>query len=114
MSGQQQGTVAELVPQVAAGHGGVVGPLGEGGPGDTTIILANFADRTHEAYTIGLPHGGHWRVRFNSDWAGYDEEFGNFESVDCEAETGIYHDQPFHGTFGLAPYSVLILSQEPV
>ncbi|HEX8426626.1 alpha-amylase family glycosyl hydrolase [Hymenobacter sp.] len=83
------------------------------GPGDTTIVLANFANRTHEGYTIGLPRGGNWRVRFNSDWKGYDSEFGNFESLDTHAEEGIYDDQPFHGTFGLAPYSVLIISQEP-
>ena len=85
----------------------------QGGPGDTTIVLANFANRAHEAYTIGLPRGGTWRVRFNSDWTGYDEEFGNFESIDTRAKEGIYDDQPFHGTFGLAPYSVLIISQEP-
>ncbi|UOQ81185.1 MULTISPECIES: alpha-amylase family glycosyl hydrolase [Hymenobacter] len=86
---------------------------GEGGPGDTTIILANFADRAHEAYTIGLPSGGHWRVRFNSDWEGYDTEFGNFESMDTQAEDGEYDGCTFHGSFGLAPYSVLIISQEP-
>jgi 1,4-alpha-glucan branching enzyme len=85
----------------------------QGGPGDTTIVLANFANRAHDAYTIGLPRNGTWRVRFNSDWEGYDHEFGNFESLDTEAEEGIYDDQPFHGTFGLAPYSVLIISQEP-
>lgn len=84
-----------------------------GGPGDETIILANFADQAHEAYRIGLPRGGSWRVRFNSDWEGYDAEFGNFESFGAEAEEGSYDDQPFHGAFGLAPYSVLILSQEP-
>ncbi|GAB2964906.1 alpha-amylase family glycosyl hydrolase [Hymenobacter coalescens] len=84
-----------------------------GGPGDTTIVLCNFADRSHEAYTIGLPAGGHWRVRFNSDWAGYDQEFGNFESVDTQADEGEYDGCAFSGRFGLAPYSVLIISQEP-
>ena len=62
---------------------------------------------------IGLPRGGNWRVRFNSDWEGYDQEFGNFDSLDTHAEEGIYDDQAFHGSFGLASYSVLIISQEP-
>ncbi|WP_236705026.1 alpha amylase C-terminal domain-containing protein [Hymenobacter sp. AT01-02] len=52
----------------------------QGGPGDMTLVVCNFADRAHEAYSIGVPAGGHWRVRFNSDWAGYDQEFGNFVS----------------------------------
>ncbi|WP_303311797.1 alpha-amylase family glycosyl hydrolase [Hymenobacter sp. BT730] len=86
---------------------------GNGGPGDTTIVLCNFADRTHESYTIGLPAAGHWRVRFNSDWQGYDQEFGNFESLDTLTVEGEYDGFPQHGSFGLAPYSVIIISQEP-
>ncbi|SHL10561.1 alpha-amylase family glycosyl hydrolase [Hymenobacter psychrotolerans] len=86
---------------------------GDGGPGDTTIVLANFADTAHESYTIGVPGGGHWRVRFNSDWQGYDQEFGNFESTDTHSQEGEYDGLPCHAAFGLAPYSVLIISQEP-
>jgi len=84
----------------------------QGGPADDTIILTNFADVSHESYTIGLPAAGRWHVRFNSDWQGYDQEFGNFESVTTEAEAGEYDGQPFHASFGLAPYSVLIISQD--
>ncbi|GAA4384773.1 alpha-amylase family glycosyl hydrolase [Hymenobacter koreensis] len=86
---------------------------GDGGPGDTVVVLLNFADQAHEAYRFGLPAAGHWRVRFNSDWQGYAHDFGNFESVDTEAQEGEYDDLPFHGVVGMAPYSVLILSQEP-
>jgi len=85
----------------------------QAGPGDTTLVICNFADRAHEKYTVGVPRAGTWRVRFNSDWEGYDQEFGNYESVDTRAEEGIYDDQPFHASFGLGPYSVLIVSQEP-
>ncbi|WP_261990166.1 alpha-amylase family glycosyl hydrolase [Hymenobacter sp. BT188] len=83
----------------------------QGGPGDETIILANFADTTREGYCIGLPSAGQWQVRFNSDWEGYDQEFSNFESFGAEAEEGEYDALPFHACFGLAPYSVLIISQ---
>ncbi|WP_240731652.1 alpha-amylase family glycosyl hydrolase [Hymenobacter radiodurans] len=83
----------------------------QGGPGDETIVLANFADTTREGYCIGLPAAGQWQVRFNSDWEGYDQEFSNFESFGAEAEEGEYDELPFHACFGLAPYSVLIISQ---
>ncbi|MDB5234532.1 MAG: 1,4-alpha-glucan branching protein, partial [Hymenobacter sp.] len=85
---------------------------GDGGPKDTTLVLANFANTTHEAYTIGLPGPGHWQVRFNSDWRGYDGEFGDFDSFGMEAEEGEYDGYPWHGSIGLAPYAVLVLSQE--
>lgn len=82
-----------------------------GGPGDETIILANFSDTTHEAYCIGLPAAGQWHVRFNSDWEGYDHEFGNFESFGTEATEDAYDGLPYNGSFGVAPYSVLVISQ---
>ncbi len=85
----------------------------DGGPGDTTLVVCNFADRTHPAYTLGLPSGGSWHVRFNSDWQGYDQDFGNFASLATTAAEGVYDDQPFHASFGLGPYSVLIVSQDP-
>ncbi|WP_231590754.1 alpha-amylase family glycosyl hydrolase [Hymenobacter terrenus] len=85
---------------------------GAGGPGDTTLVLANFAHRTHEAYTIGLPGPGRWLVRFNSDWKGYDGEFSDFESFAIDAQPGPYDGYDWHGSIGLAPYAVLVLSQE--
>ena len=84
----------------------------DGGPNDTTVVLANFADQTHEAYTIGLPGPGHWQVRFNSDWRGYDGEFGDFDSFGMDAMAGEKDGYAWHGSIGLAPYAVLILSQE--
>ena len=84
----------------------------DGGPGDTTLVLANFAHQAHAAYPIGLPGPGTWRVRFNSDWRGYDGEFGDFESLAVEAEEGAYDGFGWHGSIGVAPYAVLILSQE--
>jgi len=84
----------------------------EGGPHDTTIVLTNFAHQAHEGYTIGLPAPGTWTVRFNSDWRGYDEEFHDFESFAMEAEAGEYDGFAWHGSIALAPYAVLVLSQE--
>ncbi|WP_236049401.1 alpha-amylase family glycosyl hydrolase [Hymenobacter negativus] len=85
---------------------------GAGGPNDTTIVLANFANQAHEAYTVGLPGPGHWRVRFNSDWQGYDGDFGDMPSFGMDAEEGEYDGFPFHGSIAVAPYAALILSQE--
>jgi 1,4-alpha-glucan branching enzyme len=38
-----------------------------GTPRDSTIVLANFGNRSYQDYTVGLPRRGTWRVRFNSD-----------------------------------------------
>ncbi len=59
----------------------------DGGPGDDTIIVANFANRSYDSYTIGFPRAGSWYVRFNSDWNGYSPDFGNQAGYDTTADS---------------------------
>ena len=84
----------------------------QGGAGDDVVVIANFADRSYPSYTLGMPRAGLWRVRFNSDWQGYSEDFGNHPGFDTTADAGPRDNMPFHATVGIGPYSVLILSQD--
>ena len=45
----------------------------------------NLSNQSYGSYTIGLPRVGRWRVRFNSNWAGYDPQFGHQDSYDTDA-----------------------------
>jgi 1,4-alpha-glucan branching enzyme len=83
-----------------------------GGPGDDVVVVANFADRGYDSYTLGFPRAGQWRVRLNSDWQGYSADFGNQLGYDTEASPGSVDAMPFQANVGLGPYSVLILSQD--
>ena len=84
----------------------------QGGPRDDVIVVLNFRDTTWQDYRIGLPRGGVWKVRFNSDWEGYSDDFGNFYSPDVTADGWGQDGMPFSGSLKIAPYSVLILSQD--
>ncbi len=35
-------------------------------------------------YRIGVPRAGRWRVRFNSDWDGYDPDFATVHALDAD------------------------------
>lgn len=83
-----------------------------GGPQDSVVVAANMANRSYDSYTIGFPHQGLWRVRFNSDWNGYDASFADHPSHDTVAHGGTKDAMPCHGNVGLGPYSVVILSQD--
>lgn len=83
-----------------------------GGPGDDVVVVANFANRGYDSYTLGFPRSGGWRVRFNSDWQGYSGDFGNQLGYDTEAGDGPQDGMPFQANVGVGPYSVLILSQD--
>ena len=84
----------------------------QGGAGDDVIVICNFRDRSWDNYRIGLPGGGLWKVRFNSDWNGYSSDFGNFYSPDVTAESVPRDGLGHSGIIKIAPYSVLILSQD--
>jgi 1,4-alpha-glucan branching enzyme len=83
----------------------------DGDPQNATVVVVNFANQAHQGYTIGLPAGGEWKVRFNSDWHGYDQEFADFESYGPTAQGGGYDGYPQHGQLDLGPYAVLVLSR---
>ncbi len=83
-----------------------------GGPGDDVIVIANFANRSYQSYTLGFPQAGFWRVRFNSDWQGYSADFGNYLGYDTVASQGSLDQMPFQANVGIGPYSALILSQD--
>jgi len=84
----------------------------QGGNGDDVIVVLNFSTQAFANYSIGLPRQGMWRVRFNSDWNGYDASFGNSPSDDTNAGGESYDSMPFSGNIGVGPYSAVILTQD--
>ncbi len=84
----------------------------KGGPADDVVVVANFLHEAQEGCVVGLPAPGLWKLRFNSDWQGYSDDFAGHPSGDVAAEPGEVDGLPFHATFSIGAYSVLIFSQE--
>ena len=84
----------------------------DGGPGDSVMVVFNFSAQPYDAYAIGFPADGHWKARFNSDWRGYDEEFSDQEVFDVVTQDQECDGLPQSATLSLAPYSVVIYSQD--
>ena len=80
--------------------------------GDVTVVILNFSDNGYTDYRIGFAEPGLWKIRFNSDWDGYDKDFGDFETLDTEAVQGECDGMPFNANIAIAPYSAVILSQD--
>jgi len=83
-----------------------------GGPGDDVIVVTNFANQSWTNYRIGFPRAGTWRVRFNSDYSGYDAFFGDHATVDVNATSSIPWDgMPASASISIGPYTAVIFSQ---
>jgi 1,4-alpha-glucan branching enzyme len=84
----------------------------DGGPRDSVVVLANLANRSYPSYSIGVPRAGGWKVRFNSDWNGYDPAFSNYYSGDATARPGAMDGMAYVIDIGVGPYTALVLSQD--
>lgn len=83
----------------------------QGGPGDDVIVLTNFRNQARTNYRIGLPRPGTWKVRFNSDWDGYDAGFSNHPSTDVQTDAIAWDGMAQSASLSFGPYTTLILSQ---
>ncbi|MCB9865748.1 MAG: alpha amylase C-terminal domain-containing protein [Phycisphaerales bacterium] len=83
-----------------------------GGAGDDVIVVANFSGSGFSSYNIGFPRSGTWKVRFNSDWNGYDSSFGNYNSYNTTAVSGAKDGMSYNANIGIGPYTVIVLSQD--
>ena len=84
----------------------------KGGPGDSVVVAANFSVQPQTDYLNGFPEEGEWIVRFNSDSKLYDREFGDVGVQTARAIAPGQDGLPAKATLDIAPYSVIILSQE--
>jgi 1,4-alpha-glucan branching enzyme len=80
-----------------------------GTPGDTPVlVVVNFTPLPRNGYQIGVPHGGRWTERLNSDARVYGGSgVGNFGGVDAEdVEHGGY---PARVTITVPPLGAVFL-----
>ncbi len=76
-----------------------------GGAGDDVIVICSFANKSHDNYLIDFPNPGNWKVRFNSDWKGYSQDFKDIGKSEVPVDQNT-------GSIDLGPYAVLILSRD--
>src|ERR1700722_8468732 len=85
--------------------------LRKGRSGDIALVACNFTQVPRDNYQIGVPRGGRWIERLNSDAAYYGgSDIGNFGGIEAAP-------LPAHGHFHslnlrLPPLSMLILTPE--
>jgi len=77
----------------------------QGGPNDDTVVIINFSTTAFKDYAVTFPRAGTWKVRFNSSWKGYSDDFKEVAVSDVAVESNT-------ASLPLPPSSVLILSQD--
>lgn len=84
----------------------------ESGPGDDVMVLLNLSHVPVVDYCIGVPTGGQWKVRVNSDGHAYSPEFTDHPAIDAEAAADPLDGYTHRITTGVGAYSLVIFSQD--
>ena len=82
----------------------------DGGGGDSVVVVMNFSQRAVQDFSLAFPTEGSWKVRFNSDWEGYDSDFDNHFSYDADPKMVSSQDL-LVANVSIGAYSTLIYSQ---
>ena len=81
-----------------------------GGPSDDVVVALNFSNEILQDVPVPFPHNGQWRLRFNSARPDYDLATTEHEWSDLT----LVEDTPEPtAELTLAPYGILIFSQNP-
>ena len=87
-----------------------------GGPGDDTVVVANFSATDFSfGYQIGVPSPGTWQIRFTTDSQTYDTAFSTPATATTTLTTQATPLQGYPQRLNiprLPPYTLLILSQD--
>lgn len=78
---------------------------------DGVLVALNFGHEPAHDVRIGLPAGGAWRLRLNTDWQGYSADFAGFEADDLDPQEDAHDGRPYSGTLGIGSYTALIYSR---
>jgi len=87
----------------------VISFLRQGTAGELALVACNFTPVPREAYRIGVPRGGRWRERLNSDAADYGGSGqGNLGALDAASPGAHGHDHSL--SVRLPPLAVVVLT----
>lgn len=75
---------------------------------NSTIVLLNLSNNSFTDYTFGLPFANQYRLAFNSDWSGYDQDFTDMDVNPIAVEAIPYDDETHKGITNLPAYATLV------
>jgi 1,4-alpha-glucan branching enzyme len=81
-------------------------------PARIAVVLCNFTPVPRQEYRIGVPFGGHYRERINTDASLYGgSNLGNYGGVGAEEYSS--HGRPYSLRLTLPPLATVILEHQP-
>ena len=78
---------------------------------DAVVVVVNLFHRTHDAYAMGFPSAGRWRVILNTDATCYSQAFTGQGPMEVIATDEPRHPMPATVCLQIPAYSALLLAR---
>jgi 1,4-alpha-glucan branching enzyme len=82
-----------------------------GAANEDVIVVVNLSNKPFTVYAIGVPSGGAWKVRLDTDWTKYGADFAGGETGSLQAAATPYGGYPYKLTTALGAYSAVVLTR---
>ncbi|WP_446051637.1 alpha-amylase family glycosyl hydrolase [Zobellia laminariae] len=83
----------------------------DGDDNEPVLVVLNFGNKPFEEYGIGVAQDAEWKLRFNSTWKGYDEDFSELAVEGMEKVEEPTDEKPFTGQITIPAYAALIYTK---
>ena len=83
----------------------------DGDDNEPVLVVLNFGNKAFEEYGIGVAQDAEWKLRFNSTWKGYDEDFSELAVEGMEKVEEPTDEKPFTGQITIPAYAALIYTK---
>ncbi|MBT8319434.1 MAG: alpha amylase C-terminal domain-containing protein, partial [Gramella sp.] len=75
---------------------------------EPVLVVLNFGHNDFENYGIGIEEALDWKLRFNSSWKGYDEDFSEMEVDGMNTTEKVTDDKTWTGEINIPGYGAQI------
>jgi 1,4-alpha-glucan branching enzyme len=82
-----------------------------GPSGEDVIVVLNLRNRAYTRYDVGVPGAGTWRVRLDTDWSAYGDDFGGGQTAPIATLAQPRDGQPNTLPVRLAAYGAVVLTR---
>jgi 1,4-alpha-glucan branching enzyme len=79
--------------------------------GQDVVVIVNLRNKAYAEYDIGVSSAGPWRVRLDTDWKSYADDFAGGSTAAITAVATTKDGKPFSLPLKLGAYSAMVLTR---
>ena len=82
-----------------------------GASGEDVIVVVNLRNKAYTRYDVGVPSAGTWRIRLDTDWTKYGDDFGGGATADVQTIAQTKDGQPYTRPVQLSAYGAVVFTR---